>query len=484
MAIDLLLINMHVGLDDRYGSRNMKKTVGGILSPFGICCIAGYLKHNGFSVKILDTAISGLNVEHLLGEIRALQPRAIGISSLTLSFHWAVKLAQALRSAFRDILLVIGGHHATIARDTLLSDYPVFDLLVYGEGERTMLELMSEFRRYNYDAKGFLKDSRCLASINGIVFKADNHPKATSPREPIDDLDSLPDPAWDILDMRKYIPLPNSYKRKPAINIITTRGCPYNCSFCSSSAVFGRRIRRMSPRRVISLFRHAQRLFGAREVCFWDDAMTFDKKWISEFCRIIIEEKIDITWSCITRVDTVSAEMLKAMKEAGCWNIFFGIESASQELLDIINKGITVRQIREAIRLAKEAGIEVRGSFMLALPGETPHLALKTIDFAIELDPEYAQFCITTPYPGTKLYDEAEKYGVLSKDFTRYSIWSPVFIPHGYKSREEIIKMEKRAMRNFYLRPKYILKRLRNIRTLEDIRRNLKGLEMLLGFLR
>jgi len=482
MDIDVLLIHTHVTLNERYGSKKMKEAIGGNLPPLGVAHIASYLKQNGFQVKIIDTSVAGFDINNIVKEIACLKPRFIGLSSITAAFHRALKLAETIKNVFPDILLAIGGHHATIMKNNLLADYPCFDILAYGEGEYTALELISKFKDHSYDTQSFIKDTDCLGVLKGIVYRRKGEIIVNSPREPIVDLDNLPDPSWELLDMQKYIPLPNCYLRKPVVNMVTARGCPFSCSFCSNNSVFGRHIRRMSPERVISAFEHAQRIFKAKEIYFFDDTMTVDKAWIEKLCNIILDKKIDVTWTCVTRVDAVSRELLKLMKKAGCWNIFYGFESAEQDLLDNINKGITIEQSRQAVKWTKEAGIEIRASFMLALPGETPELARKTIDFAIELDPDYAQFCITTPYPGTKLFAEADRFGFLSKDFSQYSIWNPVFVPLGYEDKDEVFKMEKEAMRRFYLRPKYIIKRLMRIRSFEDIKRNYKGLKMLSGF--
>ena len=202
-----------------------------------------------------------------------------------------------------------------------------------------------------------------------------------------------------------------------------------------------------------------------------------------DFCDLLIKDKIDITWTAYSRVDRVDEELLRKMKKAGCWNLFFGYESGCQELLDNIKKGITLEQIRRANALCKKTGIEIRASFMLALPGETPKLAQKTIDFAKELNPDYVQFEVTTPYPATELYYMAKNYGtVLHKDFSKYSMWEPVFIPHGYKDAEQVRRISRRAMREFYLRPRYILSRIMKINSFEDIIRYIKGLRFIMGF--
>ena len=328
----------------------------------------------------------------------------------------------------------------------------------------------------------FIEKLELLKNIKGIAFRQAGQIVMTAKRELIGNLDILPFPAWDLLPMDKYMPLANQYKRTPIVNMVVIRGCPFNCSFCSNNSVFGRQIRAMSPRRVIEQIRHVMENYGTREISFWDDMMTANKGWMYEFCDGLINGKIDITWTCYSRVDCVDKNLLKKMKAAGCWNIFFGYESGNQELLNNINKGTTLAQIEEANRLCQELGIEIRASFMLALPGETPAMARKTIDFAKKLNPDYAQFCITTPYPGTKLFETVAKYGSLTKDFSEYNIWNAVFVPFGYKDREQIESMEKVAMKSFYLRPRYIWGRLKKINSFEDVKRYLKGFRFLIGF--
>jgi len=175
--------------------------------------------------------------------------------------------------------------------------------------------------------------------------------------------------------------------------------------------------------------------------------------------------------------------MLKKMKKSGCWNIFFGIESGSDELLANIKKKMTTNQMKDAVKMVKKAGIEIRGSFMIGLPGETPKKARETIQLAIDMNPDYAQFSITTPYPGTQLWNDYEKWGTLDKTFKNYHGWMPVFVPHGYKNREELLKIHKEAFKKFYMRPGYILNRMYKIRSISDIKRNIIGIKMAKGMM-
>jgi len=432
----------------------------------------------GFSVEIIDAPALELTVDDIIKLVEEKNPRVIGVTSLTSRFNKAVDIAQKIKIKF-DIPIILGGVHATILSEEIMRQYQCFDILVYGEGEYTLLELMQKLKINNY--KGL--SVRTLKSISGIVFHSKSKAIKTKPRAPIADLDNLPFPARDLLPMDKYVPLPNNYKRKPIAHMVAIRGCPFNCTFCSNNKVFGRKIRFKSPEKVLEEIKYLKENFGTKELSFWDDTLTVNKNWITDLCNLMIKENLDITWTCCARVDTVDRELLNLMAKAGCWNIFYGIEAGDQTLLDNINKGITIEQIKNAVKWTKEAGIEVRGSFMLALPGETPELAKKTIEFAKELDIDYAQFSITTPFPGTQLYDNVEKYGKLSKDFSLYNLWGSVpFTPIGYKSEEEILEISKSAMRSFYFRPAFILGKLKKIRSLEDIKRYFKGLRFVLGF--
>ncbi len=478
--LDALFIFPPLTLYERYGERKVGN-VGGFLPPLGISYIASYLRQSGYKVDVIDALSSHMTEDDIIKAIKAGDPKVIGLSSLTPMFNRAVQISKKIQECFPEKLIIIGGQHASIMTRDVLSENECFDIVVCGEGENTVLELMNSFSAGNYDKREFLNNVDRLSKIKGIAFHKGNTIVQNPPCDHIKDLDTLPFPAWDLLPMENYIPLPNQYMRQPVVHMITTRGCPFVCSFCSCNAVFGRTIRSHSPQRVIEAIKHVKKKYGAKEIMFWDDTITVNKKWIKDVCRKMIDGKLDITWSCLSRVDTIDREMVHLMKKAGCWNLLFGFEAGTQELLDNIKKGIKLEQCKKVMKWTKEEGIEVRASFMLALPGETPEMAEETIKFAIELDPDYAQFLITTPYPGTSLHDNIEKYGTVSKDYSKYSFWSPVFVPYGYKDRNEVARMQKRAMRKFYFRPKFIYGKFGKIRSLEDIKRYYKGLRLAIG---
>ncbi len=471
--LDVLLIYPPLSLEERYGRKVGK--VGGHLPPLGLAYLAGYVRSEGYKVKIIDGPASELSTEDIVERIKKDKPKMVGITSITLTFFRAVKLAEAIKKNVPETLVIAGGQHVTIMADQVFEDCKSFDLLVIGEGELTLTEILENNRR------GTLEQNK--PNIKGISY-LDKNGKivTTAPREVIKDVDSLPMAAWDLLPIKKYRPLPNNYKRLPALSMMTSRGCPFKCTFCSASAVFGKNIRMRSAKKIIEEIKYLIERYGIKEISFWDDTFTVNRKRMTEFCNLIITEKIDLTWGCYARVNTVDFELLKMMKKAGCWSVFYGYEAGSKVLLDNIKKGVTLDQIRKANQWTKDAGIEIRGSFMIALPGETPELAEQTIKFAIELDPDYAQFSITTPYPGTVLYDEAPKYGALDANLSKYTGWEAVFVPYGYKNKEEIYKMAKHAFRAFYFRPKYVLGRIKKIRSFEDIHRYFQGFKFIRGF--
>lgn len=480
--IDVLLIQPPITVNERYG-RNVGK-VGGYLPPLGLAMLAAVLRENKYSAEIIDSVVMGYSIDDIKKIIRNKIPKVVGISAITPTYHRAVQLAKAIKQDFPQLLTIIGGHHVTIMPSKVMEESR-FELGVFGEGEITVIEIMDLYKSKKYNYNNMLSDTKSLKKIDGMVFK-DKIGKAivNKHRELIKDVNTLPYPSRELLPMEQYLPLPNQYKRKPVIHMAIIRGCPFKCSFCSNNKIFGRIIRARSPESSVEEIKYVMKEYGAREISFWDDMMTVNKKWIHRFCNLIIKERLDITWTCYARVDSVDYPLLKKMRQAGCWNIFFGFESGVQELLDNINKGITLKQIEDANKWCKTIGIEVRASFMIALPGETPSLARKTIEFAKRLNPDYVQFCITTPYPGTALYDNVKDYGELIEDYRKFNIWEPVFIPHGYKNADEIRSMEKKAMREFYIRPKYIFSRLQNINSVEDILRYLKGFRLLLGFIK
>ena len=425
---------------------------GGNLPPLGLLHIASILEKEGHEVLIVDSPVENLDLSQVLERIASFRPNFAGISAITSLAGKTAALCKGIREKFPEIKIFIGGPHPTVLPEQVLEETGA-DVVITEEAEAVIADLIKNFSEHEKKK-----------IVHGGKVK---------------DLDSLPWPARHLIDLKKYTALPNNYKRTPnSIHVVTSRGCPYPCTFCfDASSGF----RQRSVNNVISELKFLKEKHHAVEISFWDDTFTVNRKWVMEFCDAMIQEKMDLVWGCYSRLNLVDAELLDKMKKAGCWTMFFGIESGNQELLDNIKKKMTVEQMKEKVRLVQSFGIEIRGSFMVGMPGETPEMARKTIKYAIDLDPTYAQFTVTTPFPGTELYKTVEQWGTLSKEYTDYNEWTPVFVPKGYKNAEEVRAIQAEAFRRFYYRPKLILRKVLAIRSFSDLRRYWKGFRFVVG---
>ncbi len=433
------------------------------LPPLGLAYNAAVLEKNGYEVKIRDTYALKEDINEFVDYIVKEKPDIIGAGVLTFNFQQAIKVTKMIKEHLPNTKVVFGGPHATRSPEEVINSGLV-DLAVIGESEYTFLEIVE-----HYSGK-----KKKLSEIDGIAYKEKNKIIKTKPRSYIINLDELPFPAYHLLPMDKYHPAPNGYKKLPAGIIMASRGCPFTCTFCDRP-IFGQKYRIRSAENVIAEMKILKEKYSMKEIDFFDEMFGINKKWLDKFCNLLIESKLDLLWSAYHRCDNVNQEILKKMKQAGCWRIFYGVESGSQEVLDTIKKRETVQDMRNAIKWTKEAGIEVMANFMLGLPNEDPKKAEETIRLAIETDPDYVKFQLTTPFKGTELFENFSKFGTMSGEQSDFNTYTPVFVPYGYKDKEELLAVEKKAYRKFYLRPKYLIRRLYKMRTLEDFRRNLNG---------
>ena len=488
--IDIMFLFPPTTTGKDYSHRYGKKDLGdlnGNLIPLGIASLAAYLRKYGFGVAALDCITLELTHEAIVEIVRKKKPRSIGISATTYALPASTTLAERLRKEFPNLLIILGGAHANVAGEDAAKNMNSIDIVSYHpEGETVILDILQKFSNHNFNRDSFLNDLIIMKNIKGIIFKNKGEVIKNLPGEIIKDLDFLPLPARDLFPMERYVPLPNQYKKLPITNMVVIRGCPYVCTFCDQAATTARR---RSPQKVLEEIREVVEKYEVKEISFWDDTMSYHKKWMIEFCTLLAEAKLDVIWSCYAAVNTVNQEILHLMKKAGCWNIFYGYETGVPELAENIKtnrKNKSMEHMMQVAQWTRDAGIEVRGSFMIALPGENPKLAEQTIQNAIKLNPEYAQFSIATPFPGTALYNEIKKgkWGELTtEDFSEYQGWNVVFLPKGYKNKEEVIKMSRKAFKAFYMRPSYIINAIVNIRSLEDIKRYFKGFRALIkGF--
>jgi anaerobic magnesium-protoporphyrin IX monomethyl ester cyclase len=441
----------------------------GFMPLIGIASLATVLKKRGYEVKVLDLQLYNYGLKELTDYIRNYSPNIIGFPLLTPLVPYVFELIKGIKSKSAG-KIVLGGPHATILPEETLRDSGA-DFVVVGEGEYTLLELV----------KALEKDQK-FDTVKGLLFKDNGKVVFTGKRELIKNLDELPIPSREFYEINRYIPYPNQYKKLPTTSMITARGCMYGkCAFCFESALPEHIYRRVSVNRAIEEIGYLKSEYGMKEITFWDDEFVMEKGWVEEFCESLIREKIDIKWSCYARAGLVTRSLLQKMASAGCWNIYYGLESGNQKLLNIMKKGQTLQQMRDAIKWTHEAGIEARGSFILGLPGETPDIALETIKFALSLDLDYGQFNLCTPYPGTILHKMCREYGNFSANsYDEYTCMKPIFLPVGYKNREQLLKMQKLAYRKIYFRLRYILKSIKRINSWSELKRHFKGLFFLI----
>lgn len=430
-----------------YGSA--RKVQRGNIPSLGVGYLAASLGPHGHTVRLLDAASLGLGVEETVEQVAAEEPDVIGISCLTRQEESAYALARQLRERCFDVRLVMGGAHTTAFAETVLEECPSIDILVPGEGELVFAELVDRLAsEVPYD------------DLPGLVYRdAEGAIRATPVAEPVEDLDTIPNPARHIYQQEFYIPLPNQCRRTPATTAMTARGCPWaRCGFCYQGGRYAQPYRRRSPGHVVDEVARLVRDYGIRQVSFWDDNFCVMPEWIGSFCDLLDKESLDLVWTVQARIDTVRPEMLRRMAASGCYNVHFGFETGKQELLDLIDKGITLEQSRNAVAWAKKAGMEVRGSFMLGLPTETPEMAEKTVAFACELNVDWAFFVPYHVQRGTRMEKVALQQGVLLKE--ELDLHVPQYLPNTYASAEQLTRVVQAAYRRYYLRPRYIARAL------------------------
>ena len=446
-------------------SGNIWKSVSSCMPPFGLGILAALAREGGFSAAIIDFNAECIGLDRVQERLPDSAPKFVGITATTILIDIALELAKMAKKRYPETKIIIGGVHATVMPEEVLKS-PDVDYILMGEGENSLLELLAG------------KDPQ---TTRGIGFKNNGVIILNSPQPIIPDINVFPIMAYDLLPMSKYYSAPGSYKREPSFGMITSRGCPGRCTFCNGD-LFGSVIRFRSAEKIVDEIKFLQKNYGIKDIVFYDDTFTSNRKRAKEFCRLIIENNLDLTWSCFSRVDTVDLEILKEMKKAGCHQVMYGVESGDPQILENINKKISLRKVEETVAATKKAGLEVRLAFMLGNPGETEETLKKTVQYAIDLDPDLVSFNITTPYPGTQMFAWAEEHHYLiTKNWPEYDLSKPVMKLPTVDSAK-ILSYYKKAHRQFYFRPSYIVKKILKIRSFDDFKNNFRPFLSLLKF--
>ena len=385
--------------------------------PLGLAYLAGALEAAGVEVRLLDGVVAPLTNGHLVRVLAAFAPHWVGVTAVTMTVDRALEIVRQVKAAAPQIRTVMGGPHVTFTAADTLDREPALDVIVRGEGEATLIELV---------AAGDDRDA--WEKIAGLSYRRAACIRHTADRSPQVDIDRLPPPARHLIPLGRYRTL------GMPVSLTTSRGCPYKCIFCVGRRMVGARVRYRKPSVVVDEMAHLAGL-GFRQINLADDLFTANRRHCLAICDAIVARGLAIHWSAFVRVDTVSPEILKRMQAAGCQAVSFGIESGNAEILRTIRKGIRLDQVIEAVRTCRAAGIAPYASFILGLPGETPETLRETMAFGERLEREglcYG-FHLLAPFPGTEVRARAADYGlaILSVNWDDYHANRAVCTPAG-----------------------------------------------------
>ncbi len=447
MKPKLLLASAPVTLKERYGSFTSAASTE---PSFALPCLAAVAKQADIEVAILDASAMDLTVETAFERVKEFDPDVLGITSTTLGITAAGSLARKLKELRPSSLTIVGGCHASALPEETLNSFEGFDLAAIGEGEEILRDILD--RVANGDT--------LPTDVAGTASQSPDGPKVNPRRELIKELDSLPLPAWELIEgfPNAFHPSPARIMRAPCASIVLTRGCPNQCTFCDRS-VFGNRCRAYSPAYAIEMLKVLRTDYGVKEVLIEDDTFIIAKQRVKEFCERMISERIDMTWSCLGRADRVDLDLLKLMRRAGCWHISYGIESGDPDILKAVNKNLDLGQVRQALRWSRQAGLRTKGFFMVGFPGETRASLAKTRSIAESLPLDDITVMQLTPFPGSEIYGHAQTLGSFERDWKRMNTLNTVFVPNGL-TRDDLETARSTILRSFYLRFSVITRQL------------------------
>jgi len=452
----VLLINP--GMDVAAGFGEYRKLMEP-MPAIGMAYLASAARAAGHQVRVLDNFIANLPPAQVVELVKRLGAEVVGLSMLTPSALSTSQLGRAIREGTKA-KVVLGNLHASLFAADLLREGAA-DVIVHGEGEITFPQLIAA-----------LANGGDPLDIPGVSLRRNGEVVSAPAADVVGDLDALPLPAWDLFPYHSYTFLPFVTVAKPCLSILGSRGCPFRCKFCALGYQ-GNLVRKRSPESIAAEVEWLVRVYGARHVGFVDPIFPLSKKHGLATAAAIRDRRIpsDWWWTTETRVDVIDENLCRAMKEARCKRILFGVESGVNELLRNVGKNFTTDDVHRAGRAARAAGLEISAFFMLALPGETAAMTRQTIEFARELDIDFAKFGVTIPLPGSELYDNLLAAGRIKPDnWQHFSTFNPrpetlPYIPEGLTG-EELQRLHRRATWRFYVRPRMIFKHLFTIRSI------------------
>lgn len=426
--------------------------------PLGIGYIASYLRQFAYEVKIFQPSCYHDFMEELTSQMECFQPNLVGISVMTPSYPRAVEICDKVKSTHKTVT-VLGGHHVSAVGEEVLKESPSVDFVVIGEGEITLLELVRELESSNPR----------FGKIDGLAWRDRNGEiHRNKPRNLIEDIDSLPFPARDMVDMERYgIHSYIDFGKKSA-TMITSRGCPFDCIFCSSWLTMGRQYRTRSLKRIMAEVKELVEVYDVDYIAFEDDTMTLNRNRTEKICKAFIEMPDSPAWCCLSRVDTIDYSLAKLMKKAGCKMVGFGIESGSPEILEKIGKRISIEKAVKAVADCTRAGLRTQCTFIVGFPFDTKETMAMTLEAAKRISPTIAIFFPLTPYPGTRVFNQFLDPALIPQNVAEWGRFIVTDNKNGisvnkYFPGKEIYAIANRWNRKFYLRPKQWLQMTRTI---------------------
>ncbi|MFA6448949.1 MAG: radical SAM protein [bacterium] len=438
-----------------------------IIPNIGLGYIATALRRAGHEPSICNAARDSILPEKAAETVAAGGFRLVGVNVFTPYFSSAAAYARAVKKKNPAVTLVAGGPHAIFEPEETLTLIPEFDYAVTGEGEETLPALASLLEKSEVPAP----DS--LSAIPNLAFRSGGNVVLT-PRKLIEDIRPLDMAAWDLIGPHLFSLFPNGIftMKKKIAPIITSRGCPYPCSFCGAGRAMGKRVRRRDPDSVIEEIELLRNKYDIREIHIMDDNFISDRAAAVQICENLIRKKLDIVWACPTgiRLDGLDAELVSLMSRAGCYSTAVGIESGSQRVLNMMNKKLKLDDAPEKVNLLRRNGIRVTGFFILGFPDENAQDMRETIQLALRLNINRANFFNFTPFPGSDMYDKLKAAGRLNNlDYDETYIHNLSYC-HETISQAELIKAQRGAHFRFYLRPRIFLNLLREIHSYSQVR--------------
>lgn len=469
--------------EDRCQTPIEHMTTVALRPPIELLYAAACFEAEGASCRLVDYPGEQLELHHLLADIDKMEPDLVILSITTPGIEDDMAVAAAIKAHRPDCIVAAKGAHFNTLDVESLRRWQALDLVFRGELEAACREMAQGKALHEIAGISFRK---ALIEPEALAEKAeaeiiDDSIIRTPARAFIEDLDSLPFPARQLANNELY--------RRPdtgalQTTVVANRGCPFSCVYCLANQVAGRKHRIRSPKNLVDELQECVEKYGIRDFLFRSDLFTARKEWVLEVCAEIERRGLDIDWSCNSRVDTIDPDMLTAMKRAGCWIIAFGIESGSQEMLDKIGKKTDLSKAREALRMTRKAGILSSVYFMVGLPWDTPESLAANEKFAREIDPDIMEVFYVYPFPGTPLYEEAVRLGLLEAGSIPKAAYDGPAMAALEMSREELMEARNHALKNFYLQPRVILRTLARSRSFRELWNYLRyGLRQLKEFL-